>query len=166
MPTAGSDWEEIAWNEVTSTSTAVISFSSISQSYKDLVLVMSCFGSGSDITFRFNDDSGANYGIRGLWGNKTQSPSFGTWNGSYSYGYLTYYGGPSTTIPSVMIARINGYTNGKRKIVHSTIGNYDNGFTQNLSKWDSSSAINKISINHSSTTLQPKTTFGLYGIKE
>ena len=75
---AGITYTPIATTDVTS-SVADVTFSSISGSYTDLVLIISPIStatSGVDIAFQFNSDTGSNYSLTGLYGNGSSATSY------------------------------------------------------------------------------------------
>ena len=61
------------------TAAASVTFSSISGSYTDLVLVVSPIsnsGTGVDNSIQFNSDTGSNYSLTGLYGNGSSGVSY------------------------------------------------------------------------------------------
>ena len=164
-------YEPIETQTLVGTSSAV-TFSSISASYTDLVVVVSVNAtSGAPITrIRFNSDTGTNYSYTALSGSGTSALS--TREASATNGYICVY----HTIPtaantfSTMIANIQNYSNSttyKTCISRAaTIGapTY-NGTEATVSLWRNTAAITSIEIAPTSSTFAAGSTFTLYGVK-
>lgn len=157
MPTT---YEPIATTTLSSAQTSV-TFSSISGSFTDLVLVWAGTSGGNDIRLRFNSDTGTNYSYTRIFGdgsavysdrdtNQTNAPATlgGMTNGN-SIVYLNNYS--NTTTFKTAMARAN-----------NTQGGYV-GVWFNL--WRSTSAITTITALVLAGTISSGTTFTLYGIK-
>ena len=160
----------IASSTVGSGGTATITFTSIPQTYTDLVLVHSLRETTNDSTAKvtFNNDTGSNYSLRRLTGNGTTAGS-----GSATYGFLetlccfstntaNTFGNTSLYIPN--------YTSSNKKSVSIDIVTENNAtaafayLTAGL--WDNTAAITEIDIDAptSATFVQYSTAY-LYGIK-
>jgi hypothetical protein len=164
-------YEPISTQTVSGTSSAV-TFSSISGSYTDLVVVVSVNAtSGSPITrIRFNGDTGTNYSWTALNGNGSAAQS--TRASSEAQGYLCSY----STIPtaastfSTMIASIHNYSNSttyKTCISRASTQGAPtyNGAEAVVSLWRNTAAITSIEIAPTSSTFVTGSTFTLYGVK-
>jgi hypothetical protein len=153
----------IATNILT-TSAATVTFSSISGSYTDLILISNLIGSGVGFAnMKFNGDTGANYAYIALVGNgsTTFTQQGGSQNELYNFGaYQTYSG----SINSLHF--FNNYSNTTTK--KTVLGRYNaviNESTVTVGLWSSTSAINSITISLSANTFGIGSTFTLYGIK-
>lgn len=161
-----STYEPIATTTLNS-ATASVSFSSISGSYTDLVLIVSAWHetTGSQVALRFNGDTGSNYSYTRLLGNGTTASSERDTNKSTIFlGYVNN----TATAPN-FICHIQNYANTTTYKTtlnrFNTTGNYGNlGATVGL--WRSTSAITSMSISAADGgNFASGSTFTLYGIK-
>ena len=148
---------------------ASVTFSSISGSYTDLVLVMNAkgtgfTGSGTYPYVRYNSDSGTNYSRTYLSGNGSSASSSrassenlqylvgGTYvDGTFAYNSITHFMNYSnTTTYKTMLSRANN--SGVQ--VDALVG-----------LWRSTSAITSIIVYSSNGNFDTGSTFSLYGIK-
>lgn len=159
MP-AGMTYDSIATTTVSS-AVSDVTFSSISGSYTDLVLIISPIStssSGVDIAFQFNSDTGSNYSLTGMYGNGTSAVSYRKLTrtrieGAYSantnpmlrYNIMNY---SSTTMNKAVIGRDDTASN----VAEALVG-----------LWQSNSAITSIKIFATSGNITAGT-FSLYGI--
>jgi hypothetical protein len=159
MPTT---YEPIATTTLGSAQ-ATVTFSSISGSYTDLVLVISCnVSSGSqDVQVRYNSDSASNYSTTNLYGtgsiagSNRQSNSTNAWIGL-----------ANTTNRGVIVTNFQNYSNSttnKTAVSRSSVADYE--VDAMVSLWRSTSAITSIEIKLSASTFTSGSTFTLYGIK-
>lgn len=157
-----STYEPIATTTLSSAQ-ASVTFSSISGSYTDLVLVISAKATSSVVNHRmqFNADTGTNYSWTRLFGNGSSAQSDrGSSNASCLIGAI------DTTVFTADVISIQNYSNTttyKTAIVRSNNTSYNTEATVNL--WRSTSAITEIKIITSSQQLETGSTFTLYGIK-
>ena len=157
----------VALDKVTvGTATPSITFSSISGSYTDLVLVMD-LGAGTagvDIYCQVNGDTATNYSHTRLTGNGTAaSSSRGT---SLAYMRFSDGGSPQTTANSVTQVSFMNYSNTttyKTALNRASNGNRGTDGVVNL--WRSTAAITSITVYLSSGNITAGSTFSLYGIK-
>lgn len=152
----------IATTTVSGTSTNLVTFSSISASFTDLVLV--CDGSltagATDIKIRFNSDSGSNYNRVYMGGNG----SAGIYGKNPNLtGIYTMYWDTATSLSS-SIVNIMNYSNSS---TFKTVLGRNN--TTNVSSaaclWRSTSAINRLDISPDANNFANGSVFSLYGIK-
>jgi hypothetical protein len=145
---------------------ASVTFSSITGTYTDLVIVTSAkLTTGSnDAIVRFNGDTGNNYSSTILSGNGTSASSVRVSNNDKMYldsaGWVTsgefnvsighFMNYSNTTTYKTMLARGNNATSGVDAIV-------------NL--WSSTAAITSIQVLAATSTFTAGSTFTLYGIK-
>ena len=163
MPTT---YEPIATTTLSS-SAASVTFSSISSSYTDLVLVVNLKGdvAGFAPRMRFNNDSGTNYSWTRLSGNGSAASSARVTNGtSISIGSTANV---YTTDGFVGICQIQNYAN---TTTYKTTLNRGNNATDGteaiVGLWRDTSAINRVDVvNTSSANFTSGSTFTLYGIK-
>lgn len=169
---AGNTYTPIATTTVTGSVTEVITFSSISGNYTDLVLVAN-IGPMSAITafrFRFNSDSGDNYSYRQMSGNGTSVAS--TADTAQASG-LVSGSLMNTTDRSMFIMNIPNYSN---TITYKTTLNTGSrgadssaAISTCVSMWRSTAAITTIAVagNLGGGVFIPAgSTFTLYGITE
>jgi hypothetical protein len=162
---AGKTYEPIATNTLSS-SAATVTFSSISGSYTDLIIICSVKGSASNgtIQVRFNGDTGTNYSYTRMYGVGSGTP--GTDRSSNVSSMQLEDAGASFS-GQFIVARgfINNYSNSttyKTMIGRGDeVGNVTMA-TSNL--WRNSSAITSITIFTPSNDFISGSTFTLYGI--
>jgi hypothetical protein len=153
-------YEPIATTTLTGLQNSV-TFSSITSSYTDLIIVFEGTATGSNVkTIKFNGDTGANYSCTTITGNGTSALS-----GQYTNSYLDV---------------TNSFSNRQMTIVH--VMNYANSTTNKtyLSRhscaavctdtvvglWRSTAAITSITINTGTANdFNAGSVFTLYGIK-
>lgn len=145
------------------TATASITFSSISGSYTDLILVFDGTVSANQyVAFRVNSDTSGNYSWTRLYGDG--SAAYSTNAGSVSYG-RTGIGDPSTgrTTTTSHFMNYSNSTTFKSVLSRSSGG----GFVGSLiNLWRSTSAITSITVlTTTADTFSVGSTFTLYGIK-
>lgn len=163
MP-AGSTYTPIATTTVTAQTS--YTFSSISSSYTDLVLVVTAknsnAGSGANNwRIQFNGDTGSNYSDTFLTGNGSTASSSRDSNQAEIYWGAA---NQASNSPSVSIAHIMNYANTTTNKTMIARGNSAEAFTcASVGLWRSTAAINSIKIYAGgSTTLTG--TLTLYGI--
>lgn len=169
MP-AAQTYEPIA-TQTLGSATNLITFSSISQAYTDLILVVdAAVATGQDMYFRLNGDSGTNYSWTILYGTGTTPGT--TRSGSNTLGMADYYGAPRTTLgTSVQILHFMNYSStATNKTIFVRSNNADTGTGTDIltNLWRSTSAITSIELRMSpSATINFSigSMFTLYGIK-
>lgn len=169
---AGSTYTPIA-NYTSSGSAASYTFSSISGSYTDLILVMN-FGinrNGAAFSCQVGNgsvDTGTNYSNTQLYGDGTSAAS--TRSSSTSSWSLTTWVGYSTTISNNAILQFQNYSNTttyKTMLArtNNAAGSAYPGTSANVNLWRSTSAINTIKLLCGGTDyFLDGSTFTLYGI--
>ena len=163
MPTT---YEPIATTTLGS-STASVTFSSISGSFTDLVLVFNGGITTADyaIRIRFNGDSGSNYSRTAVAGVSNQALSDRASNNTGLNVFAGYAGIPANTLETVGIAHIQNYSNSTTyKTVLSRTSNASRSTEAQVGLWRSTSAITSIVIDTGSGNLYAGSTFTLYGI--
>jgi hypothetical protein len=149
---------------------ASVTFSTISGSYTDLVLVanwgVSVNGDGTII--RFNSDTGNNYSDTELYGTGSSAASQRRSNASF-IDITRAIAGDGTNIYTNAIINIQNYSNTttyKTALLRSNLatGTYA-GVAALVGLWRSTSAITSITILPASNNLLSGSTFTLYGIK-
>lgn len=165
-----STYEPIATNTLASPA-STITFSSISGSYTDLVLVMNAGQTSPSVNStrvrvgNGSADTGSNYSQTILAGNGTSAIS--ARQSSISYIDLDYYAAPGISGDlNVIIANFMNYSNTTTyKTVLHRAGKATNGTDAIVSLWRSTSAINIITIfTATANTWTIGSTFTLYGI--
>ena len=166
-----STYEPIATTTLGS-ATGSITFSSISSSYTDLRLVLSCSGvaNADSVILQFNSDTGTNYSYTWLLG-PGSNPAVSGRASAQSYSRVTPdYGISTANTPFFVTSDIFSYSGSTKKALLS-LGSIDlNGVNGNTVRtaglWNSSSAIDTIKIFTSgSNNLNAGTIATLYGIK-
>ena len=162
-----STYEAIATNTLGSAA-ASVTFSSISGTYTDLVLVFNGAASGTvDLLMRVGNgsvDTGSNYSATYLYGS-------GSVAGSYRYTtqtslYLDYSAALTTTFESVYLMNLMNYANTTTYKTILVRPNTPSRYVEaGVGLWRSTSAINTIELRPTSGTFATGSTFTLYGIK-
>lgn len=145
--------------------TNTVTFSSISSSYTDLVLVINYQASGGAVyaQYRLNGDSGSNYRRNVISGNGSTAGNYNSGSESYMYAANTIYAGSGQW--ATLISNFNNYSNTttNKTAIHrfseATIGT-----EATISSWNSTAAINSITINTNGNNFGIGSTFSLYGI--
>jgi hypothetical protein len=161
MPTP--TYDLIASN-VLGSAVSSVTFSSISSSYRDLILVInSAASAGVYINLRFNSDTGSNYywSVMGGDGSATISTSDSMVD-RLRIGYSSY---PSSGNNSLQIAQIMDYSaTDKHKTVLSRGNQAATGVDAVAGRWASTSAINSVTALLGSGTFSVGGSFYLYGL--
>lgn len=144
-----------------------ITFASIPQTYRSLVLVCNFQNSGSSSATRLqvNGDTGANY--NGVWmvGNGS-STSSGSESGQTSARIFGASIGPANTFSNAGILHFEDYsTTDKHKTVLTRYGSASTDVQATASRWANTAAITSITVfDILGQTYQSGSTFSLYGI--
>jgi hypothetical protein len=161
-------YEPIATTTLGSAQSSV-TFSSISGSYTDLILVYDGTRSAtgnSYIGMRFNSDSGTNYSYTTLYGDGTSAGSGRGSNSNYLY---TEQGDPVNTTQNNKILQFMNYSNTTtNKTVLMRSNNAGREVASIVGLWRSTAAITSISLTLLGGTTPnwaTGSTFTLYGIK-
>lgn len=145
-------------------STASITFSSISQSYRDLVLVSySATNSGSDYWVRFNGDTATNYST-GIMSGESTFKSYNLYGAAG--GYNSIVAATSAQGAQIIMSMLDYSATDKHK---SCIIRSDKQGTRteaSCGRWASNAAINNLTITQYAPDrlFQVGSTFTLYGI--
>jgi hypothetical protein len=157
---AGSTYTPIASTTLTSTA-STYTFSSISASYTDIVLIVQTTSSG-EVYMRFNSDAATNYSGTEIWtggsGANSQLES--------SVNQITLRDSSTTLGNNMSIANIMNYSNAttyKSVLIRSNDNRYARTYAR-VGLWRSASAINAITLSTSSGSFAVGSTFTLYGI--
>lgn len=141
---------------------SIVTFSSISGNYTDLVLIVSgtyTSGGTNDSVLQFNSDTNSNYSWTRLLGNGSAASSNRTTNDTgINFGLI------SSTNQSTSIAHIQNYANttANKTVIGRGASTEYVGAVVGL--WRTNNAITSITI-RSAATHASGTTFTLYGIK-
>lgn len=152
--------------------TATITFSSIPQTYTDLVLVIFGANSNADANdtgyMQYNSDTGNNYSDTIVYTEGNTPTSFRTTN-SNAIGLWTIMGGTNTSRYSSIIVNFQNYSNTTTyKTTLNRIGTptSSGGWTNmSVGLWRNTNAISSILVGGGSNW-RSGSTFTLYGIKE
>ena len=147
-----------------------VTFSSISGSYTDLILIASNIvpSTGMDITMIVNSDSGSNYSTTYLSGDGTNARSGRLTSQTKMY-VSDIWVGVGGTNPTMFIVNCMNYSNAttyKTFLSRAAVQGASSAAetTANVSLWRSSSAITSVTLQTSSGTMGSGSTFTLYGI--
>jgi hypothetical protein len=153
-------------NTTLSVASTTITFSSISQSYQDLYLVVigKCSG-GFQQNIRFNGDTGANYSMTRLYGSPPTTISSGTSAGA-TRGYISWLTFNSSVNSAAYVHILDYARTDKHK---TTVGDAtsNNGTETALitNRWASTAAITSVALSSDGgQTYSAGTTFALYGV--
>ena len=150
-------------------SVGTFTFSSIPQTYTDLVLIMNFANStaAADTRVQFNGDTGTNYSYSYLAGSGTSASSGRGTNGTS----IQFSNGPigSTTTNETAIMQIMNYSNtATYKSTLTRVNVADGAYAgvgANVGLWRSTSAITSLTFAMSTGNLTSSSTFTLYGVK-
>ena len=164
-------YEPIATTTLTSNNT--VDFTSIPQTYTDLVLVANVRGARADtidiLNINFNSDTSSIYSYTYMYGTGSTAGSFGLGNPSVGYIGIEYIvaANEAANCFTPVIMHFNNYSNTttyKTAIVRNDIAQNRTSATVGL--WRSTSAISSIQLKGQLTSnLATGSTFTLYGIK-
>jgi len=150
-----------------SSAQSFVTFSNISGSYTDLVIVAQAKTvsvNGADIYVRFNGDTAGNYSIHVMSGNGSTAES-ARYN-STIWGALDFNGVVKTADGHNAIAHIMNYSNTTTfKTFLSRSNNANSGVDANICTWRSTSAITSVTLTTNNADLAIGSIFSLYGIK-
>jgi len=164
MP-AGKTYTPIARTTLSSAA-ASVTFSSISGSYTDLILVSNLGGSvsGEAVRIQINSDSGSNYSYTAMRGNGTSATSERATSAT-SLRISTGVGVTTNTSDLTTITNLQNYSNTTTfKTLISRAGQAANGTESSVGLWRSTSAINAIQVSNTNGNIVAGSTFTLYGI--
>jgi hypothetical protein len=159
-----STYEPIA-SQTVGTATPSITFSSLPQNYTDLILVINGSFSSTDNSYglRFNGDTGNNYSTTTLYGDGTGS---GATFRTTSVNKL--YVGRANTSNSTSIIQIQNYSNASTYKTTLSRGGSSDIVMTTVGTWQSTSAINSLTIAHydfsSTPTIAAGSTLTIYGV--
>ena len=160
---AGNTYEAIATTTLGSAASN-ITFSSITGSYTDLVLV---FNGGTDrgvvdsFQFQVNGDTGSNYSYTRIYGDG--SAAYSDRNSNASFGQI---GNLSTSVTTSAIVQFMNYSNSTTyKTVLTRNGLPANYVFSEVNLWRSTAAITSIKIYSGAGNILSGSTASLYGIK-
>ena len=142
---------------------ASVTFSSISGSYTDLIIVVSGTQSADDtIGLQFNSDTGSNYSTTRLGGDGSSASSTRWTNITSAYALLQF------TTQNISVINIQNYSNSTtNKTVLSRSSNAGNFLAAWVSLWRNTAAITSIKLQsyNSGSNFAAGSTFTLYGVK-
>jgi hypothetical protein len=150
-------YEPIATTTLSTTATTV-TFSTIPQTYTDLIMVFNGTG-GNNVSLQFNSDTGNNYSTTRIRGDGS-SASSSRWSN-----IPTMYGSFSSGLQN-SIWHVFNYTN---TTTNKTGLNRGGGAADNVEAyvglWRNTSAISSMTVNVQSGNFSSGSTFALYGIR-
>jgi hypothetical protein len=164
MPAGVSAYTSLA-NVTLGSSATTVTFSSISQAYRDLVLIVD--GNSTSTTgffFRVNADTGSNYAFVSMQGNGSGADSGSS---ASQTRILNYWSSGSTSSASRNLWTINfmDYSATDKHKSGLTRSDFPADITEAKAfRWANTAAITSILISTASGSLAANTTFALYGI--
>jgi hypothetical protein len=158
---AGTTYTPIATTTV-GTATNTVTFSSISGSYTDLVIVINGIASGGGMnpTIQFNGDTASNYSLTWVYGNGTAA-----FTSRYSSQTSAYIGYLSSSEQGNIVLQVQNYSNAttnKTTLFRWNTVSIETG--AGVALWRNTAAITSISFKTSANNYGVGTTFTLYGI--
>lgn len=163
MPTPTYD---LVASNVLSTNATSVTFSSISSSYRDLIIVITArqtSGTGQN-QLRFNSDSGGNYANVSMEGTGAVAQS--AYASTNAWWYINYNNGDLDSSFTTSIVNIFDYAQSNKQKTGLSRGNSMGSGTSvgaNAHRWASNSAINTILI-QASGTYAAGSSFYIYGL--
>ena len=160
-------YDPIATNTLSSPTTT-LTFSSIPNTYTDLIIVANLgASSAANVGLQFNGDNGANYSGMIFYGGGSGVPASGTYpNINQSYGLNGALALPSSIIGS---GWINIFSYAKTNAFKTSLSRYSYAtgaeLTNFCSTWRSTAAINSIRVFSYSGDYLAGSSFTLYGIR-
>jgi hypothetical protein len=161
MPAGVSAYVPLANLTISATATTV-TFSSISQIYRDLVLVISASSIGSTLALQFNGDSGANYSYMTGGGNGSTVSGLQVSGGNYAT--LNRQAIMDSGFAIFNINLMDYSATDKHKTVLSRADKAASGTDMTVNRWASTSAITSIVVSAPSWTILAGSTLALYGV--
>lgn len=157
---AGSTYSQIATQTLGSSASSV-TFSSIPQTYTNLVLIIAGTAStGIDLNFTFNSDTGSNYSRTYLLGNGSSTSS-----GRDSNGTSVAVGSLNTSQTNVIVNFMNYSNTTTYKTVLERANQAQAVVNTIVGLWRSTAAISTIAMTAAGGTISSGSTFSLYGIR-
>jgi hypothetical protein len=144
-------------------SSSTLVFSSIPQTYTDLIIVTNLVSASGnqDLDIRFNGDTATNYSWNTAYGTGSVAASTRTNNDTKFR--TDFYGYIETTLRQNAIIQIQNYSNTTTyKSAISRASNANTGIDMNVGLWRSTAAISSITLVNN---LAAGSIFTLYGIK-
>jgi hypothetical protein len=166
MPVGVSAYVALA-NATVSTPVLSVTFSSVSQSFRDLVVVISgreTASNGSNNTYlRFNNDSGSNYSMVRMNGDGSAANA-DTVSGVTVAGWAFIENSPTSNFTPI-IYNINDYSaTDKHKAVLGRGSGASNFVSATASRWANTAAITTVEVRTSTTSFVAGSTISLYGV--
>ena len=148
-------------------SASSVTFSSIDQSYGDLVLVAE-FGytsTGANLSIRFNGDTGSNYSKVGAYGDGSTAASY---TSTSTFFFTSEATTPTATYPAnqlTVFQALDYSATDKHKPVLYRSNNASRGTNMEAGRWANTSAITSITALTTFNQFSAGSTFHLYGIE-
>lgn len=149
-----------------SSSASSVTFSSIDQSYRDLILAIELKATGSSnvaALLKINSDTGSNYSYVVATGNGSTAVSS---SGTLSFGIIQNSSSGTSTIPTHLFVQFLDYSATDKHKPWLSRGNGAGVGTEMIAgRWASTSAITSLTLDKSGTQDFPSgSTFYLYGV--
>lgn len=163
MPAGVSAWVPLA-NITLGGAAGTVTFSSINQSYRDLVVVANTTtSSATQILFKFNNDStqAYSYGYMSGDGGARYTSTWVNQNWIYTQ---TNFSEQSTSMPTVSIANIFDYSSTDRNKTVVIRTSSDIAVIATSGRYITNTAINSITLGTGTSSFAAGSTFALYGV--
>lgn len=160
MPAGVSAYVPLA-NVTLGADASTVTFSSISGSYRDLVLVLDSKGAGFAPQIRFNNDSSSNYGWLYMGGTGTgTAANLANSVTQFNLGNFVTFANPSLAIFNIMDYSVTN----KYKTVLNRIDIPANGTSAWAMQWANTAAITSIQLFAAAGSYAAGSTLSLYGV--
>jgi hypothetical protein len=161
MPAGVSAYTALANVTLGSTASSV-TFSSISQAYRDLVLVITASSVGNTLALQLNNDTGSNYSWVTMGGNGSTATS--TSQSGNSYATLNRQAIMDGVTASFVINIMDYSATDKHKTILNRADKAASGTDASANRWASTSAATSVTVIAPSWSLSSGSTFALYGV--
>lgn len=146
-----------------SSSASSVTFSSITQDYRDLIFVaVSTTSAGGSRFGRVNGDSGTNYSYVMM---QTDGSSAGSYKNSTDRLYQDFTTSASTTVPATAIWQFMDYSaTDKHKTLLMRDGGADKAVQALAQRWANTSAITSLTFSTNTGNFNAGSQFSIYGV--
>lgn len=152
-------------NVTLGSSASSVTFSSISQAYRDLILIATGTGTGNvNLCARFNGDSGGNY--YDVYGYGTGSSSVSSYDNAFDKFNISAAAYWSTSNPATTTLQLFDYSaTDKHKVGLSRSNNANVAVDMQAARWANTAAVTSLSVVPSNAnSFAAGSTFALYGV--
>lgn len=164
MPAGVSAWTPLANLTLTGTASSV-TFSSISQSYRDLVIVVYALGVGGSVrpVMRFNGDTGSNYSFMAMQGTGSVASRTFTTSSSYMPEDGSVFGSTTDRVHTTINIFDYSVTDKHKPMLQKTDASAT-GTTVAAGRWANTAAVTSVAIFPIANSWAAGSSFALYGV--